>query len=106
MQINVAKQRARVKALGEFGLGYTMWLDSVPAPEYRDDEVKSEQLSDKEQIDELWAVTVPLLKEASNQEAGLKIYKRFTRSLENSGLVDTVPKRWQTVCRKQGWKTK
>jgi|TARA_B110000114_G_scaffold18006_2_gene17388 hypothetical protein len=106
MQINSAKQRARVKALGEFGLGHSMWLESVSTPAYRDDEVKSEQLSDKDQVNELWAVTVPLLKEATTQEAGLKIYKRFTRGLENSGLVDTVPKRWQAVCKKQGWNTK
>lgn len=106
MQINVAKQRARVKALGEFGLGYTMWLESVPAPEFREDTAEEQPLSDQDQVDEIWDLALPQLNAAKNQEAGIRIYNRFTRGLENRGLVDTTPKRWQTFCKDKGWRTK
>jgi hypothetical protein len=106
MQINSAKQRARVKALGEFGLGHSMWLESVPAPEFREDTAKEQPLSDQDQVDEIWDLALPQLNEAKNQEAGIRIYNRFTRGLENRGLVDTTPKRWQTFCTDKGWRTK
>jgi hypothetical protein len=111
MQINVAKQRARVKALGEFGLGYKLWLDSAvktpPAPTTRDDAPsESVKQSDLDQVEEIWANALPELLKAENAEAGKRIYLRFTRGLDNRGLEDGQPKRWASICKKQGWKVK
>ena len=43
MDINTAKQRCRVKAMGEFGLGYTMWLSS---------QIREQSVSNNEQTTE------------------------------------------------------
>ena len=104
MQIHVAKQRARVKALGEFGLGYKMWLGGVPAPKMREDVVagKLAEVADiVSQVEALWVTTK--ITEATNKSAGMKIYRRYLGGLENRGWDDHDEHRWKNLCKAKGW---
>jgi hypothetical protein len=103
--INVAKQRARVKALGEFGLGYTMWLKEK-GPKMREETLAERPreviIADEiAQVDELWATTK--ITNATNRSAGMKIYNRFIRGLENRGWEDHEENRWENLCKTKGW---
>lgn len=102
MQINSAKQRARVKALGEFGLGYTMWLNAADPPSFRAETVA--EPSNDDQVEVIWLSALAELKEAKNQDAGKRIFRRFTQGLENRGLTDPTPKRWASICKEKGWR--
>ena len=100
MDINTAKQRARVKALGEFGLGYTMWLTKTD-PVFAVPEVATE-VSQAQMVEELWLTTKIL--DASNKSAGQKIFNRFTKGLDNRGWEDQNTTRWEEVCQAKGWR--
>tara|TARA_B110000093_G_scaffold113551_1_gene121757 strand:- start:2927 stop:3568 length:642 start_codon:yes stop_codon:yes gene_type:complete len=106
MQIHVAKQRARVKALGEFGLGYKMWLDSESVPKMlgaNPAEVRLQAISDEiDGIEAMWAKAKAI--ECTNREAGLKVYNRFAKWLMNQGMDDPQQNRWADLCKFKGWK--
>tara|TARA_B100000768_G_scaffold116364_1_gene107694 strand:- start:521 stop:1165 length:645 start_codon:yes stop_codon:yes gene_type:complete len=105
MQIHVAKQRARVKALGEFGLGYKMWM-VPPAPRMHEDvvaeTVKEVEVADiVSQVEALWLTTK--ITEANNKSAGMKIYRRYLSGLENRGWDDHDEHRWENLCKAKSW---
>lgn len=105
MQIHVAKQRARVKALGEFGLGYKMWM-VPPAPKMHEDVVaetaKEVEVADiVSQVEALWVTTK--ITEANNKSAGMKIYRRFLDGLRNRGWDDHDEHRWENLCKAKKW---
>ena len=105
MQIHVAKQRARVKALGEFGLGYKMWLGGVPAPKMRDDNDPAEaKATEEDAIAAMWLDARSALNKATNVSAGKKIFDRYLKSLANRGFTDTSPDRWEKVCKAKDWR--
>lgn len=105
MQIHVAKQRARVKALGEFGLGYKMWLGGVPAPKMRDDNDPVEaKATEEDAIAAMWLDARSALNKATNVSAGKKIFDRYLKSLANRGFTDTNPDRWEKVCKAKDWR--
>lgn len=105
MQIHVAKQRARVKALGEFGLGYKMWLNTDSAPKMRSENPKDiAEEKVKSEIDEVEKMWDKVKDTPANREAGLKIYKRFNNWLKNQGIDDPQENRWADMCAKHGWK--
>ena len=105
MQIHVAKQRARVKALGEFGLGYKMWM--VPSAPKMHEDVVAETVKEAEvadivsQVEALWLTTK--ITEANNKSAGMKIYRRFLDGLRNRGWDDHDEHRWENLCKAKKW---
>jgi len=95
-----------VKALGEFGLGYKMWLGGVPAPKMREDVVaetaKEAEVADiVSQVEALWVTTK--ITEANNKSAGMKIYRRYLGGLDNRGWDDHDEHRWENLCKAKGW---
>lgn len=109
--INTAKQRCRVKAMGEFGLGYTMWLSS----QVRDiEETVSETEQTKEPEtnaaeEELAKVTAIWnhlkFDEAKTFTEAQKLHDKFNRGLTNRGLTDTTGN-WEALCKDKGWRAK
>ena len=111
--INTAKQRCRVKAMGEFGLGYTMWLKSqiTEQPAAND----SADVSDPEQskspetkaADEaekiLWVWRTCEVKDAKTLSAARKRYDKVKIELAKRGLEDDG-KYWKLLCDKRGWR--
>lgn len=109
MDINTAKQRCRVKAMGEFGLGYTMWLSSQIREAGVSDDVQSEQAETNQEEEELQKVIAiwDHLKfdEAKTLTEAQKLYDKFKRGLTNRGLTDTTGN-WQALCKENGWRVK
>lgn len=109
MDINTAKQRCRVKAMGEFGLGYTMWLSSQIRETSVSQDVQSEQAETNQEDDELKKVIAiwDHLKfdEAKTLTEAQKLYDKFKRGLTNRGLTDTTGN-WQALCKENGWRVK
>jgi len=107
--INTAKQRCRVKAMGEFGLGYTMWLSSqIREQSVSDDEQVSEPEVDKEgeEVNKVIAIWDHLkFNEAKTLTEAQKLYDKFKRGLTNRGLTDTTGN-WQALCKEKGWRAK
>ena len=98
MDVNTAKQRARVKALGEFGLGYRMWLhgkakeDAVATPDAAPDEMIM--------VQSLWDSTA--IDDSTDFEAANRLYSRYTKGLQNRGWTDTTGN-WANLCKRNGW---
>lgn len=109
--INTAKQRCRVKAMGEFGLGYTMWLSS----QIRDIEEsvsKAEQSKEPEtdnaeaELAKVVAIWDHLkFNEAKTFTEAQKLHDKFKRGLSNRGLTDTTGN-WEKLCKENGWRAK
>ena len=109
--INTAKQRCRVKAMGEFGLGYTMWLSS----QVRDiEETVSETEQSKEPetnaAEEELAKVIAIWNHLKFDEAktfteAQKLHDKFNRGLTNRGLTDTTGN-WEALCKDKGWRAK
>jgi hypothetical protein len=107
--INTAKQRCRVKAMGEFGLGYTMWLSS----QVRDiEETVSETEQSKEPetnaAEEELAKVIAIwdhlkFDDAKTLSEATKLYDKFKRGLTNRGLTDTTGN-WEALCKDKGWR--
>ena len=107
--INTAKQRCRVKAMGEFGLGYTMWLssqvrdieESVSNTEQGTPSETNDADAELEKVIAIW----DHLKfgEAKTLSEAKKLYDKFKRGLTNRGLTDTTGK-WEKLCKDKGWR--
>ena len=108
--INTAKQRCRVKAMGEFGLGYTMWLSSqikeiedqsVSKPEQSTPSETNDADSELQKVIEIW----DFLKfgEAKTLSEATKLNDKFKRGLTNRGLTDTTGN-WEKLCKDKGWR--
>ena len=54
--LNTAKQRLRVRAMGEFGLAHQLWIkdQAAPEPEYLEDAVADAVADDSTMADEYW----------------------------------------------------
>ena len=103
MDINTAKQRARVKALGEFGLGYQMWLAKPDtSPELRED--AEDKVTEDDLVAQCWLAARDKIADATNVSAGKKHFSRYKKGLENRGLVDPNKNRWKEVCKAKGWR--
>ena len=105
MDINTAKQRCRVKAMAEFGLGYSMWLEKdekKPEPEQEQEPVEDE-VNESELVKALWIKTK--IEECKSFGDAQKLYGRFTKGLKNRGWVDDSD-RWESLCKRNGWRPK
>lgn len=109
MDINTAKQRCRVKAMGEFGLGYTMWLSS----QIREQSVSNnEQTTEPEtndaddELNKVIAIWDHLnFYEAKTFTEAQKLHDKYKRGLINRGLTDTTGN-WEKLCKDNGWRAK
>ena len=110
--INTAKQRCRVKAMGEFGLGYTMWLKpevtEQPAANDSEDVSNTEQSKSSETKaaeDEkiLWVWRTCEVSDAKTLSAARKKYDKVKIELAKRGLEDDG-KYWKLLCDKRGWR--
>ena len=111
--INTAKQRCRVKAMGEFGLGYTMWLKpevaEQPAANDSEDVSNTEQSKSSETKaaeDEkiLWVWRTCKVSDAKTLSAARKKYDKVKIELVKRGLEDDG-ENWKLLCNKRGWRT-
>jgi hypothetical protein len=95
--------------MGEFGLGYTMWLSSqIREQSVSDDEQVSEPEVDKEgeELNKVIAIWDHLkFDEAKTLTEAQKLYDKFKRGLTNRGLTDTTGN-WQALCKEKGWRAK
>ena len=112
--INTAKQRCRVKAMAEFGLGHELWL-KTPEVEQVVEEVTDESYQpvpepepvenkDRQAIDRVWLKAREEIEKARTKTAGQKIFDRFVKALASRGLEDYKQDRWLEICEKKGWK--
>ena len=102
--INTAKQRCRVKAMGEFGLGYTMWLSSQikeQSASQAEPEAEPEAESDMNKVAAIWAHLK--FDECKTLSEAKKLHDKFKRGLTNRGLTDTTGN-WETLCEAKGWR--
>ena len=108
--INTAKQRCRVKAMGEFGLGYTMWLSSQIKVVEEKRVSKSLQStpsetndadSERQKVIAIW----DHLKfgDAKTLSEATKLHDKFKRGLTNRGLTDSTGN-WESLCKDKGWR--
>jgi len=104
MDINTAKQRCRVKAMAEFGLGYQMWLnDAESKPKEAPSEPVEESVDESELVKALWNKTK--IEETKTFGDAQKLYSRFTKGLQNRGWTDDSD-RWEALCKKNDWRAK
>lgn len=101
--INTAKQRCRVKAMAEFGLGYQMWLGELvkaepvaePATPPEDDEPNEAEL-----VTALWKKTK--IEDSKTFSDAQKLHRRYLKGLQNRGWTDNSG-RWEALIEKHGW---
>jgi hypothetical protein len=113
-QINTTKQRCRVKAMAEFGLGHQLWIKSKAQEEVAAEAVQEELLPDeqivveeatRDRVERLWREdTWEKIQQSRNKSAAQKIFDRFNRKLTQLGLEDYNQNRWAEICDKKGWK--
>jgi len=102
--INTAKQRCRVKAMGEFGLGYTMWLSSQikeQSASQAEPEAEPEAESDMNKVAAIWAHLK--FDECKTLSEATKLHDKFKRGLTNRGLIDFTGN-WEALCKDKGWR--
>ena len=106
--INTAKQRCRVKAMGEFGLGYTMWLSSQikeiedqSGPEQTPPVDTNDADAEHQKVIAIW----DHLKfgDAKTLSEATKLHDKFKRGLTNRGLTDSTGN-WESLCKDKGWR--
>lgn len=104
MDINKAKQRCRVKAMAEWGLGYAMWLGASPKNEpVAQDATSDEDKSEAELVKTLWMSTG--IEDCGTFTFAQKLYNRYTKGLANRGWTDDSG-RWEALCKERGWRVK
>lgn len=101
--INIAKQRCRVKALGEFGLGYKMWLRDPETKPVAPDATLDTEKDEAELVKELWLSTG--IEDCPTFSQAQKLYSRYTKGLANRGWTDDSG-RWEALCKSKGWRAK
>jgi len=96
-QIHNAKQRCRVKALGEFGLGFVCWSEPMIPQESKVEPEREEPESDPR--DELWE---PVCK-SKNLSIAKKAAARYQNALRNRKLEDDSEFRLMALTEERGW---
>lgn len=85
--LNTAKQRLRVRAMGEFGLAHDLWIKkSANEPEYLDESPAAEQATDSSMADEYWAEAD--LDSCTNLRALERRHNRYLNALRTSKIDD------------------
>lgn len=102
MDVNTAKQRCRVKAMAEFGLGYSMWLnEEEKKPEPKEEPVEEETIDESELVTALWNKTK--IEQTKSFGDAQKLYARYQKGLQNRGWTDDSG-RWEALCKKNNWR--
>ena len=107
--INTAKQRCRVKAMGEFGLGYTMWLSSqikeIEEANVSETEqsisLETDEAAEAIKVKEVWKLCK--FDEAKTLSEATKKYDKLKVQLANRGLTDDGVY-WARLCEQRGWR--
>ncbi|MDC1406256.1 DUF1071 domain-containing protein [Akkermansiaceae bacterium] len=107
--INTAKQRCRVKAMGEFGLGYTMWLSSQikeieeanVSETVQSTPLETDDADEANKIKEVWKLCK--FDEAKTLSEAKKKYDKLKVQLANRGLEDDGVY-WAKLCEQRGWR--
>jgi hypothetical protein len=107
--INTAKQRCRVKAMGEFGLGYTMWLSSqirelegeIVAENVQSTPLETDGAAEANKIKDVWKLCK--FDEAKTLSEATKKYDKLKVQLANRGLTDDGVY-WARLCEQRGWR--
>lgn len=101
--IATAKQRCRVKAAAEFGLGFSLWHDSeqftdeAPAPSKKEPQKKANYISEEE----YFAKHVAAKASRAEAQAGKK---KLLGALKNRKKpLDGVEQLWAELCTEKGW---
>lgn len=85
--LNTAKQRLRVRAMGEFGLAHDLWIKkSANEPDYLDESPAAEQATDSSMADEYWAEAD--LDSCTNLRALERRHNRYLNALRTSKIDD------------------
>ena len=85
--LNTAKQRLRVRAMGEFGLAHNLWIkQSANEPEYLDESPAAEQATDTSMADDYWAEAD--LDSCTNLRALERRHNRYLNALRTSKIDD------------------
>ena len=85
--LNTAKQRLRVRAMGEFGLAHNLWIkQSANEPEYLDEYPAAEQATDSSMADDYW--TEADLDSCTNLRALERRHNRYLNALRTSKIDD------------------
>lgn len=85
--LNTAKQRLRVRAMGEFGLAHNLWIkQSANEPEYLDESPAAEQATDSSMADDYW--TEADLDSCTNLRALERRHNRYLNALRTSKIED------------------
>ena len=99
-----AKMRLRTRALGEFGLGYTLWTkdyESEETPVAKALQPEQPEVQKPDPRDAMWA-DVASAKTKSEAVAGAKIYRAAIQGAND--LEDDSQARWKALCAERGWK--
>lgn len=88
--LNTAKQRLRVRAMGEFGLAHQLWIkdQAAPEPEYLEDAVADSVADDSTMADEYWNEAD--LESCTNLRALERKHNRYLNALRTS-KIDADP---------------
>ena len=88
--LNTAKQRLRVRAMGEFGLAHQLWIkdQAAPEPEYLEDAVADAVADDSTMADEYWVEAD--LESCTNLRALERKHNRYLNALRTS-KIDADP---------------
>ena len=88
--LNTAKQRLRVRAMGEFGLAHQLWIkdQTAPEPEYLEDAVADSVADDSTMASEYWDEAD--LESCTNLRALERKHNRYLNALRTS-KIDADP---------------
>lgn len=96
--LNTAKQRLRVRAMGEFGLAHQLWIkdQAAPEPEYLEDVVADSVSDDSTMADEYWGEAD--LESCTNLRALERKHNRYLNALRTSKIdVDPYADRYEEL---------
>ena len=91
-QIHIAKQRCRVKALGEFGLGFVCWSEPMQQEPIID-------APESDPRDELWEPVC----ESKSLSLAKKAVARYQNALRNRKLDDDSQQRFKALMEERQW---
>jgi len=101
--LNTAKQRARVRAMAGFGLGYELFKKTAQEPVFKDEQPP--EVVENEDIDHaarLWSKQK--VESADNLQAAVRKRARYLNGLRNLGVSgDPFEAAWNDLVAAKGW---
>lgn len=101
--LNTAKQRARVRAMAGFGLGFELFKKTAQEPMFKDDQPA--EIAANEDVDHaarLWSKQK--VESADNLQAAVRKRARYLNGLRNLGVADDpFAEEWENLLAAKGW---